>query len=194
MPRSQRLHHALHLHATRPLHQHQIARLQKLPQKFRRFFRRRKNFRLRFRHARRHRAFDNLRAITRNSEDPINLPRLRRKRARLAMQLRRCRAQLPHLPRRQHAPLVIRSRRQHRDHRVQRRRARVVAIIDDRRPIRKFQQLAPHRRRAQTPQHFTRLLRRNPPNARRSQRRQRIRNHMPPRQRQLQRHLFIPLR
>ena len=39
----------------------------------------------------------------------------------------------------------IRSRRQHRGHRVQRRRARVVAVVDQRRSIRKLQQFAAHR-------------------------------------------------
>src|SRR5258708_22032174 len=73
-------------------------------------------------------------------------------------------------------------------HRRQRRGARFVRIVDQRKSIREPDQFAAHRGRSQIRQHAPRLFRANAPFTRRRNRRQRVPHHVPPRQRHLQPH------
>ena len=87
MPRNQRFHDLLHLHAPRTFHQQQIAGHHKARQKFGGLLGRGEKFGARSRDPRSHSAFHDLRRIAGYADDPINLPGLRGELSGLTMQL-----------------------------------------------------------------------------------------------------------
>src|SRR5882757_5853336 len=107
----QALYDAFHLHAARSLDQQQVSLRDKISEKLRSLFRRSKNPGLRTGYAGSHRAFHNLRRVTLDAQDPINLSGPRRKFARFAMKLRRSRAKFAHFPSRKNSTLIVGSRR-----------------------------------------------------------------------------------
>ncbi len=86
VPRDQRSNNLFHLHAPRPFHQQQIAGHYETRQKFGGLLRRREKFRACAGEPRGHGAFHDLRRITGNADDPIDLPGLCSELPCLAMQ------------------------------------------------------------------------------------------------------------
>ena len=99
------------------------------------FLGRGKEFRLRPGQTGRNRAFDNLRGIARDADDPIDLSGFRGEASGFAVELWRSLSEFSHFTGGQNAAAIVGSRREHGDHRVQRRRAGVVAVVDQRRSI-----------------------------------------------------------
>src|SRR6266446_10148277 len=97
MPGDQRLDDALHLHAPRALHQEQITRADKSLKKICRALGRFEELGSLSWQARRHGAFDELRRVARDADDPIDLSCFGCELSRLAMQFRRKNAQFAHL-------------------------------------------------------------------------------------------------
>src|SRR5258706_997239 len=184
--REQSLDDALHLHAARAFHKQQISGRDKINKKFRSPFGRGENSSLRTRNARGDRSFHDLRSIALHADDPIDFPGLRRSISDLAVQFRRGRAKFAHFSCRKNPSAIVGSRRENFYHRVQRRRARAVAVVDQRRSVGKTQQFTAHRRRLQGTKHRLRFGRANSPDTRRRKRPKRVRNNVTPRQGQLQ--------
>src|SRR5712692_2488258 len=88
----QALDDALHLHAARAFHQQQVSGSNKLSEKLRGLFGRRKNFSLRGQYARGYGAFHKVRGVALNADDPINFSGFGRKLAGFTMKLCRHRA------------------------------------------------------------------------------------------------------
>ena len=131
----QRIDNLLHPHAARTLHQQQVAGRDQSFQKFGGFLRRCEKLRPFARRACGYRAFYNLRSVTGDADDPVHLAGFRRELTRFAVQFRRRISEFAHLAGDENPPLEIGRRREQFRHGLQRRRARVVTVIDERRPV-----------------------------------------------------------
>src|SRR5579864_3293982 len=139
VPSDQRFDNLLHLHSARTLYQQQITGSHECFQELGSFLRRCEKLCPCAWEACGNSSFHDLGCVSSDADDPIYFSRFRGILPSFAMQLRRSGPQFAHLTRNKNAPLKVRSGCKQLRHRLQRCRARVVAVVDQRSSIRESQ-------------------------------------------------------